>query len=327
MASNNKAKLKLLSIQRMLVEETDAEHGLTMTQILTKLQAEGIPAERKSIYRDLEVLREFGLDIKTYQRNPVEYALEHRDFTLSELMLMVDTVASSKFLTQRQANTLIGNIKSLASLSQQEKLGRRIHVKGRIRLKTEGVFESIDLIHSALRTKKKLKFRYLHYGVDGKRHPSHDGKPYVVTPVAISYDDGFYYLTAWSADHEAFTEYRIDRMDRLSVSNEDADHNEEIAQYSFTKDEYEVFGRFDGPEETVTLRVQADKVEIIMDRFGDNVEFIPSTEDHAKVLVRVCVSPQFFGWVAGLNNMVTIQAPQSLVNDYKDYLRSLVEGC
>ena len=158
MAANKNSKLKLLCIQRMLEEETDADHGLSMAEIIQRLAEEGIAAERKSIYRDLEILREFGLDIKTYQRNPVEYAIEHRDFTLSELMLMVDAVASSKFLTVRQANILLENIKSLASLSQQEKLDRSIHVEGRIRSKTECVFEAVDIIHSAIRKRKKDHF-------------------------------------------------------------------------------------------------------------------------------------------------------------------------
>ena len=49
MSANNKAKLKLLYIRRMLEEETDAEHGLSMTQIIQRLSSEGITAERKSI--------------------------------------------------------------------------------------------------------------------------------------------------------------------------------------------------------------------------------------------------------------------------------------
>lgn len=326
MAANNNTKLKLLFIQRMLQEETDAEHGLSMTQIIQRLAEEGISAERKSIYRDLEILRDFGLDIKTYQRNPVEYALEHRDFTLSELMLMVDAVASSKFLTVRQANVLLANIKSLASLSQQEKLDRQIHVEGRIRSKTDCVFEALDVIHMAIRAKKKIEFRYMRFGVDGKRHAVHDGDAYVVTPVGISYDGGFYYVTCWSDKYEKFSEYRIDRMDKLTISDEKATRNEQIAQYSFSKNDHEYFGRFDGPRETVIFEVQGDKVEIITDRFGKNAELIPDGEN-ARAKVNVRVSPQFFGWVAGLGGAVRIAAPLSLVEEYKSYLQSLIESC
>ena len=35
MANNPKSKLKLLYLKRILEEETDAEHGLTMPQIIT----------------------------------------------------------------------------------------------------------------------------------------------------------------------------------------------------------------------------------------------------------------------------------------------------
>lgn len=326
MAANKNSKLKLLCIQRMLEEETDADHGLSMAEIIQRLAEEGIAAERKSIYRDFEILREFGLDIKTYQRNPVEYAIEHRDFTLSELMLMVDAVASSKFLTVRQANILLANIKSLASLSQQEKLDRSIHVEGRIRSKTECVFEAVDIIHSAIRKRKKITFQYLHYGIDGKRHPAHGGRRYVVTPVGVSYDGGYYYVTCWSDTHGRFNEYRIDRMDHLAISTEDATRNESIAQFSFNKNTYEYFGRFDGPQTVALLAVQDDKVEIITDRFGSHAELIPEGA-YAKAKVSVRVSPQFFGWIAGLDGAVRIIGPQNLVDDYKAYLQSLIDGC
>lgn len=323
MSANNKAKLKLLFLQQMLQEETDAEHGLSMTQILERLAERGVSAERKSIYRDLEILREFGLDIKTYQRNPVEYAIEHRDFTLSELMLMVDAVASSKFLTERKASILIANIKSLASASQQEKLNRRIHVEGRIRSQNESVFEAIDTIHQAIREKNKIEFKYMRYGTDGKRHASHDGQTYVVTPVSISYDGGFYYVTCWTDKYETFNEYRVDRMGRLTISSEQATRNEAISNYSVNKNTHEYFGRFDGPLETAILAVSGDKIEIIRDRFGKHAEIIPDGSD-AKVKVKVRVSPQFYGWIAGLDGEVTIAAPQTLVDGYRNYLQSLL---
>ena len=41
--------------------------------------------------------------------------------------------------------------------------------------------------------------------------------------------------------------------------------------------------------------------------------------------VRVCKSAQFFGWVAGMDKVVRIVGPQRLVDEYRDYLRSLLE--
>lgn len=110
----NLQKLKLLYIAKMLVEETDAVAGLTMAQILERLEAHGITAERKSVYRDIESLREFGLDIQTFQRAPLEYALVTRSIELDDLMLIVDAVQSSRHLTQRKSDALVRSIKRLA---------------------------------------------------------------------------------------------------------------------------------------------------------------------------------------------------------------------
>lgn len=109
MTYNNKAKLKTLYVRQILEEETDAERGLSMRQIIERLEQHEIKAERKSVYRDIEVLREFGCDICSYQRNPVEYALIRRQFKLPELMLMVDAVQSNKALTVRQSTALETN--------------------------------------------------------------------------------------------------------------------------------------------------------------------------------------------------------------------------
>ena len=48
----------------MLYEKTDEKNGITTAQIIAGLEDMGIEAERKSIYRDIETLCEFGVDIE-----------------------------------------------------------------------------------------------------------------------------------------------------------------------------------------------------------------------------------------------------------------------
>lgn len=325
MAHNSKAKLKTLYVRRILEEETDAEHGLSMRKIIERLAAIGIDAERKSIYRDIDTLRQFGVEIKTYRRNPVEYAIERRDFQLEELMLLIDAVESCKSLTRRQANALTTNLKLMASDHQRALLDRRIHVAGRIKTKAEGVFEEIDLIHRALYERKKIEFKYYHIGLDGKRHVSHNGKPYVVTPVTVTYADGFYYLTAWDAELDRMREFRLDRMGGLKVSDEKAESNDEITHYTFNENEYEYFGRFDGEPTTIELAVDGDKVEIILDRFGDAAQIDAKKDGTARAFVKVRVSPQFFGWIAGMAGTIRIAKPKKVKEEYLDYLGDLMQ--
>ena len=66
MAKSTNQKLKLLYLMQIMLENTDDEHGLSMAEIIDKLAAYDISAERKSIYSDFELLRFYGIDI---QRN------------------------------------------------------------------------------------------------------------------------------------------------------------------------------------------------------------------------------------------------------------------
>ena len=62
MAKSNNQKAKILYLEKML-RETGEHHAISMQTILANLMEHGIRAERKSIYDDVEVLREFGMDI------------------------------------------------------------------------------------------------------------------------------------------------------------------------------------------------------------------------------------------------------------------------
>lgn len=99
-------RLKLLYLMRILLEETDEEHTMTVPQMIAGLSKLGISAERKSIYDDLEYLRLFGLDICSRKSKTTDYFVASRDFELPELKLLVDSVQSSKFITHKRAWSL-----------------------------------------------------------------------------------------------------------------------------------------------------------------------------------------------------------------------------
>ena len=63
MAKSSNQKQKILLLLQLLWERTEGEHYLSVQQMIDILSAQGIAAERKSIYDDIEVLRQMGLDI------------------------------------------------------------------------------------------------------------------------------------------------------------------------------------------------------------------------------------------------------------------------
>ena len=100
MGKTEHQKLKILYILELLYEQTDEKHAVRMRDIIAYLNQKGISAERKSIYRDLEMLQDFGMDILREQEYRGGYYIGSRDFELAELKLLVDAVQSSKFITQ-----------------------------------------------------------------------------------------------------------------------------------------------------------------------------------------------------------------------------------
>ncbi len=82
------------------------------------------------------------------------------------------------------------------------------------------VFYNIDAIQRAISAKKKVRFRYFKYDNRKKRVLQRDGRFYEETPLHLVYMDDCYYLVAWNDKHESTTNYRVDRMLNIDVSEE-----------------------------------------------------------------------------------------------------------
>lgn len=57
MPKSENQKLKLLYLQKMLLEETDEEHTLTVNAIIERLEIVGIKAERKVFMMILKICK------------------------------------------------------------------------------------------------------------------------------------------------------------------------------------------------------------------------------------------------------------------------------
>ena len=90
MPKSSNQKLKLPYLMKIMLEQTDEEHPITVPQIIEELAKYDISAERKSVYSDLEALSLFGLDIVSQRGKTHGYFVASRDFELPELKLLVD---------------------------------------------------------------------------------------------------------------------------------------------------------------------------------------------------------------------------------------------
>ncbi len=311
-------KLKLLYIMQMLKENTDENHAMSANDIISALAKQGISAERKSIYDDIERLKLFGCDILSRRSEPKGYYLASRDFEIAELKLLVDAVQSSKFITEKKSNQLIHKIEQLASRHEAQTLQRQVVVSNRIKTMNESIYYTVDAIHNAISENRKIKFQYFQWTEKKEMKLRHGGKYYHISPWGLSWEGQNYYLVGYDSEAEKIKHYRVDKMLHIQVSEEKREGEQHFQQLDMADYAKKSFGMYGGKEQLVKLKIRDTLVGVMIDRFGKDVMIIPEDKGHFIVPVCVYVSRQFLGWVFSLGDSIEILSPPQVVEQMKE---------
>lgn len=325
MANNEKnsiQRLKILYLYKIMLEQTDENHHITMSEIINQLALYGISAARKALYEDIEALRTFGLDIKQLKGNTSGYFVASREFELPELKLLADAVTSSRFLTEKKSNELLKKIEGLASKHEAKQIQRQVFVANRVKAMNERIYINVDTIQRAISEGKKISFKYFDYGLD-KKKKYRDGLR-VCSPYALSWDDERYYLIAYYEKYQKITNFRIDRMEAVDVLEEFSEPKPDdfnVAEYMNSS-----FSMFSGESEEVKLRFDNTLINTVIDRFGKDIPVIPDDDDHFTVRVTVKAEPPFFAWLFQFGKKAEIVEPIELREKYKKQIEDVLES-
>lgn len=320
MSANSKQKLKPLYIMRILLDKTDENHTITVNEIISELSYYDITAERKSIYSDIELLIEYGLDIICHRARSNRYFVGSRDFELPELKLLVDVVQSSKFITHKKSNELIRKIEKLTSTHEAKNLHRQVIVSDRVKTMNESIYYNVDSIQQAIKLCRKVKFKYFDYNVDKQIRYRKNGEFYCVDPYALTYADENYYLIAYHEKYHDISHFRVDRMTEIEVSEESQPELKEFKDFNVAKYSKKVFQMFSGEIHRVELELDNSLVNTIIDKFGKEVNIFDKSEDTFKISIEVAATGTFFGWLIMFGDKVKINSPHSMCHEFKQYL-------
>ena len=319
-------KLKMLYLVQIFSRETDDTHKLTMPEIIAKLAADGVNADRKTLYQDFDELRRFGFDIISEKEGKsYYYYLGSRDFELPELKLLVDSVQSSKFITDKKSGQLIKKLESLVSRYEGSQLHRQVIIAGRVKTMNESIYYNVDKIHAAIGNDRQIRFKYFDWNLKKEMEPRYGGKWYQLSPWALMWDDEKYYLVAYDSKHETIIHYRVDKMTQIGILDEKREGHEAFRKFNIAHYTNTLFGMFAGDETKVTIEAENRLVSVFIDRFGKDIIIAPVDEDHFRTTVTVAVSKQFFGWIMGIDGDVRIVAPDSVVKQIRAEIESLAE--
>ena len=191
---NKSNKGRLLFLLRYLQQNTDDQYLVTTPALLSVLESAGYPVDRKTLYDDINVLKEdFDIDIITEKHRGNEYFIGGREFELPELKLLIDAVASSRFISAKESRKLIDKLSSQASIWQKGDLEPRITIGERIKAPETRIYYTIDRLNSAIKHRKQVRFQYTEYDSRRRKILRNGGEVYTNSPYDCLWNDDKYY--------------------------------------------------------------------------------------------------------------------------------------
>lgn len=311
----NESQQALLLLRQYLHQHTDEQHPVSVTDILAFWQQHGIQAGRKSVYTDIELLQNVGMDIVCVKSSQNKYFVGQRLFELPELKLLVDAVESSRFITEKKSTALIKKLGHLTSTAQAEQLNRRIYMGGTPKPENESIYYNVDTIHNAVQKKQQITFQYFEYTPKKEKILKHDGYKYRFSPYAMIWNRDCYYAVGWSEKHGKIAQFRVDRMTAVEPLEQAAVQTPDFDPAEYVR---KVFGMHPDDRCTAKLLCDNEVMRSVIDRFGENVRTETVDEQHFRATVEVAPSPPFFSWVFTFSGKIRIVSPAAVLEEMRD---------
>lgn len=311
-----KAKLRPFYVAKMLYEQTDEDHYLTIAQMMVQLNQDyGISTSRGTVGDDIKALKELGLEIQVDNSTQNRYYLIGRRFDLPELKTLIDATESARFITKDKSTALVEKLASLTSLFNKSKLVRNVDVENRIKAENEKVYYIMEALNDAINDHKKVSFQYFSYNVRKEQKAKNDGYTYVFSPYKLIWNGDYYYAVGYSEKHGGVGSFRVDRIARQpKILDEDA--VQPPAEFDLNVYLNSMFRMYNGERKQIELVCANDLMDAIIDKFGKDVPVLANDMKSFRVLVNTSVGSVFYSWVFGFRGRVSIKAPEEVKAEY-----------
>ena len=309
--------------------DTDEEHPITSTGIAEALQNYGIDAERKSICRDVNILKDdAGYDIVQSEDNKKGYYMASRDFEDWEIKILIDAVWSSKFLTKGNAKKLSEKLLNLTSASSRKMLKAVAPIQSKLRSANVITKINIDILLKAIKRGRKIAFKYTYIDSDLQTKLRRDGFTYVINPYTLIWRDGYYYLIGNYDTHDNLSYYRLDRLKDARISDEPAKpvsvilgENADLKLEEYIRTALYNYG---GEKIKLLLEINSDMVDNLIDYFGSDLVFKKHGEKW-RTYVNVLEGEGLYYWLMQYGKNIKVLEPikvrEKLICQLKETLK------
>lgn len=321
-----KAKLRPFYVAKMLYEQTDEDHYLTIAQIMEQLERDyDINTSRGTVGDDIKVLKELGVEIEVEPSTQKRFYLIGRRFELPELKTLIDAVESARFIPKEKSAELVGKLGSLTSKHNTVKLVRNVDVENRIKASNEKIYYIMEALNDAINAQKKVSFQYFTYNVRKEQKLKHDGCTYVFSPYKLIWNGDYYYVVGYSEKHEGIGSFRVDRIVRCPTILE-ADAVQPPKDFDLNVYLNSMFRMYNGDRKQIELVCENDLMDAIIDKFGQDVTVLANDMKSFRAIVTTATGPVFYSWVFGFGGHISIKAPDDVKDEYAKLVLEAAEA-
>ncbi len=328
MAEASRMKKRMFALLEVLKRETDEEHPLSSQEICMRLEEKGIAAERKAVYRDIRVLNESGMEILSTKSPKVGFFLAKREFELAEVRLLMDAVMTAPFITKKKTTELLQKLGEQLSCYQAEEMLGQVCIDQRVKFSNEEIYYTIDAIHRAISEKKKIHFWYYHQMISGLRAKPNQGREFTISPYALLWSNDKYYVAGNYEKYDSVGNYRLDRMKKVTVTNEKARPFEEVSGYvgQFDAADYlrKSFNMFSGEPQYIELSCDVSLLETVLDKLDSDADFLGHGNGKFTVRSKVLASEGLEEWLMQYGDRIEVLSPQELREKMRKKAESLL---
>jgi predicted DNA-binding transcriptional regulator YafY len=318
-------RVRALKIYEMLCQDSDEDHPLATARIIARLANDGIECNRKTLYKDIKALNDFGFEVLSRREQSNVYYVVSRRFDVPELRILIDAVQAASFITPNKSKVLIDKIAGLGG-SNRGKVLKNSTAFNTVKLKNEGIYYNVASLDDAIIAKHQVSFQYFDYNEQSKRVLRKDGERYIVNPIALVFNENNYYLVCYNDKYQNKSNYRVDRMIDVRVEETKITKADCADNFSFSEYRKQALSMFAGKTKKVQIQFDKSLMDVIIDRFGDDVSIRCVGDTLRSVNVSVIVSPMFFGWCSSFGDKLKLVAPAEIKKEYADYIKAIAQA-
>jgi len=318
-------KIKLVKILEILRQDSDEDNYIDTNEILTKLAAQGIQCDRRTLYDDIEVLNDYGYEVLCEKSagRANKYCIVDRSFDVPELRILMDAVQAASFITPKKTAQLIDKIADLGGSCRAELLKNNIINFNTSKHTNEQIFYSVSELERGIIEGKKVSFLYFDYNAKKEKVYRIGKRRYYISPCATVFSNDNYYLVAYSNRYNDLSNYRIDRMEDVRVEQSDRVLPDNGLKFDVKKHKKEIFEMFGGETKRVELVFDEKLVGPVIDKFGEDARLINLGGGKVKLIAEVQTSSRFLAWACSFGQDMKVTAPQEVVDMTKEYVLKL----